>query len=166
MLVSCFEYPRYKPFLLTMVSYLKKQIKIQRTKKSHEPFQSYLLTGQARPRLGVRGILFSLWFLFIFLKYETIARSSAWSFSHSDSDSSSVTKNQLPVDLCPQNSTAEVTLTKSLLLQACWSQGAMAPAYFKRSVNPISTRLCPLHYYWPPNTHLHQWALYHDLFMT
>ena len=98
-----------------------------------------------------------------FFKYETIVRSSAWSFSHSDSDSSSVTKNQLPVDLCPQNSTAEVTLTKSLLLQACWSQGAMAPAYFKISVNPISTRLCPLHYYWPPNTHPHQWALYHDL---
>ena len=32
-----------------MVSYLKKQIKIKREKKkkSHEPFQSYLLTGQA-----------------------------------------------------------------------------------------------------------------------
>ena len=63
------------------------------------------------------------------------------SFSNSDSDPNSVTKNQIPVDLCPQNSTAEVTLTKFLLLQACWSQ---APAYFKRSVNPISTRLCPL----------------------
>ena len=46
--VSHSEYPRNKPFLLIMVSYLKenreKMIE-KRKRKSHEPFQSYLLTG-------------------------------------------------------------------------------------------------------------------------
>ena len=48
LLVPRSEYPRDKPFLLTMVSYFKKSKKIKREKKkSREPFQSYLLTGQA-----------------------------------------------------------------------------------------------------------------------
>ena len=39
LIVSRSEYPRDKPFLLTMISYVKKKqmIKIER-KKSHEPF--------------------------------------------------------------------------------------------------------------------------------
>ena len=46
LLVSRSEYPRDKPFLLTMVSYFFYN-KIKREKrKKHEPFQSYLLTGQ------------------------------------------------------------------------------------------------------------------------
>ena len=51
LLVSCSEYPRDKPFVLTMVSYIKNKLKFKnknkREKKSNEPFQSYLLTGQA-----------------------------------------------------------------------------------------------------------------------
>ena len=48
LLLSRSEYPRDQPFLLTMVSYLKKyKLKLREKKKSNEPFQSYLLTGQA-----------------------------------------------------------------------------------------------------------------------
>ena len=46
LLASCSEYLRDQAFLLTMVSYLKKK-ESKRKKKSHVPFQSYLLTGQA-----------------------------------------------------------------------------------------------------------------------
>ena len=46
MLVSCSEYPRDNQFLPTMVSYFLKNRKAKKNKKN-EPFQSYLLTGQA-----------------------------------------------------------------------------------------------------------------------
>ena len=52
--------------------------------------------GQAllvQPSKTARGIFFSLLYFnfhFFFLKYETIVRSSTWSFGHSDPDPSSL----------------------------------------------------------------------------
>ena len=43
------------------------------------------------------GFFFSFMILIYFLKYETIVRSSAWSFGHSDPDPSSAQRCVLPV---------------------------------------------------------------------
>ena len=69
-----------------MDSYLKRkklQLQYKKEKKSHEPFQSYLLTGQAQQAIWAES-------LYIFFKYETIVSRNGLSLGYSEQDTSSV----------------------------------------------------------------------------
>ena len=71
--------------------------KYKREKKSQEPFQSYLLTGQAdlAKKVTLKGLmgfffLFSLLIIIYFFKYETIVSRNGLSLGYSEQDTSSV----------------------------------------------------------------------------
>ena len=91
LLVSHSEYPRDKPFLLTMVSYQKKyKSKYKKEKKITQarPVQPKRLVrpGQlAANSERARGLFFSLlYFFFYFFKYETIVSRNGLSLGYSE----------------------------------------------------------------------------------
>ena len=71
LLVSLYEYPRDKPFLLTMISYFQKtKIKRAKRKKSHKSFQSYQAYPAFLTELELVGLNFFYILIYLFLNME------------------------------------------------------------------------------------------------